>query len=106
MEPLCQNERQTLEQVQRRDTKIPHLLRHLTNDERLQNLNITTLKVRQERVDLIQIYKIENGTNRVNWEDEYERGAPRRGMRSHIQKEIVSNCQQRSNFFKNRKTND
>ena len=54
----------------------------------------------------MQFYKIENGIKKVNWVDEYERGAPRRGMRGHIRKEIVSNCQQRNNFFKNRIAND
>ena len=55
-----------------------YLLRHRTYDERPQNLNLTPLEVRQERGDLIQLYKIENGINKVNWVDEYERGAPKR----------------------------
>ena len=33
------------------------------------------------------------------------RGAPRRGERGHIRKEIVSNCQHMSKFFKNRVVN-
>ena len=45
-----------------------------------------TLKIRRERGDLTQIYKIDNDTNKVNWVDEYERGAPRRRMRDLIRK--------------------
>ena len=60
----------TLEKVQRRDTKIPYLLKHLTYEERLQNLNLTSLEVRRVKGDLIQLYKIESGINKVNLVDE------------------------------------
>ena len=91
-----------LEKVQRRATKVPHLLRHLTYEERLHNLNLTTLEARRKRGDLIQQYKIESGTIKVNRANQYERGVPRRAMRGNIHKEVVQNCQQKSNFFKNR----
>ena len=95
--PYATKDVKTLEKVQRRATKVPHLLRHLTYEERLHNLNLTTLEVRRKRGDLIQQYKIESGTNKVNWANQYERGVPRRGMRGNIQ-----TCQQRRNFLKNR----
>ena len=104
--PYAKKDVATLEKVQRRATKIPHLLKHLTYEERLHNLNLTSLEARRVRGDLIQLHKIESGINKVNSVEDYERSAPRRGMRGHIRKEIVVNCQQRSNFFKNRITKD
>ena len=104
--PYAKKDVATLEKVQRRATKIPHLLKHLTYEERLHNLNLTSLEARRERGDLIQLYKIESGINKGNWVEDYERSALRRGMRGHIRKEIVVSCQKGSNFFKNRITND
>ena len=104
--PYAKKDVATLEKVQRRATKIPHLLKHLTYEERLHNLNLTSLEARRERGDLIQLYKIESGINKVNWVEDYERSESKREIRGHIRKEIVVNCKQRRNFLKNRITND
>ena len=45
--PYTKKDIKTLEKVQRRTTDVPHLLKHLSYDERLKNL--TTLEVRRER---------------------------------------------------------
>ena len=45
--------------LQRRATKVSHLLRKLSYEEMLINFNLTTLSARRERGDLMQLYKIE-----------------------------------------------
>ena len=103
--PYTKKDRKTLEKLQRRATKVPRLLRHLLRDD-LRISTCTALEVIRERCDLIKLYKIESGMNQVNWVYQIKRGAPRRGEREHIRKEIVANCQQRNKFFTNRVVND
>ena len=79
--PYAQNFVAALEKVQRRVTKISHILKHLTYQERMQNLNLTSLKVRRERGDRIRLHKKVSVMNKVNWVDDYERDAQRRGNR-------------------------
>ena len=47
--PYTKKDIKTLEKVQRRTTKVPNLLKHLSYDERLKNLYLATLDVRRER---------------------------------------------------------
>ena len=89
MESHAVKDVKTLEKVQRRATKVPSLLRHLTYEERLYNLNLTTLEVRKNRGDLIQQYKIESRINKVSWANQYERGVLIREMRGKIHKEVA-----------------
>lgn len=56
-----------LERVQRRATKIPYDHRQLSYEERLKRWNITSLEDRRIRGDLIEMYKIVNGIERINW---------------------------------------
>ena len=49
-----------LENVQRRATKLIPSLQNLTYSERLQNLNLSSLSYRRNRMDLIMTYKILN----------------------------------------------
>ena len=39
-----------------------------------EKLNLTTLKVRMERGDLIKLHKIESGLYKLKWVVDYERG--------------------------------
>ena len=78
MEPNAKKDVATLEQFQHRATTFPHVLKHLTYEERFQNLNLMSLEVRRERDDIIQLNIIESGINKVNWVKDYERSAPRR----------------------------
>ena len=52
---------ETLEKVQRRATKCVIGMKGKTYEQRLQLLNITTLKKRRQRGDLIEVYKILTG---------------------------------------------
>ena len=47
--PFTNNDAKTLEKFQRRATKITHILKHLSYEERLKNLDLTTLEVRREK---------------------------------------------------------
>ena len=56
-----------LEKVQERATKIPFELRGLSYEERLKVWGITSLRDRRIRGDLIQMYKIRNALEDINW---------------------------------------
>ena len=70
--PYAKKDFTTLEKVQQRATEITYLGKHLTDEERLQNINLESQEVRRERGDLIQLHKIESGINKVNWVEDYE----------------------------------
>ena len=67
---------------------------------------MTTLEVRRERGDLIELFKIEKEIDKITWVSPYTRGPPSRGNRAQLRKETVQNCQQRYNFFSNRVVNN
>lgn len=58
--PYLVKDIEILERVQRRVTKLPPEIRNLSYEERLLRYDITTLKARRERGDLIETYKILN----------------------------------------------
>ena len=79
--------------------------------QRLAKLNLTTLKERRERGDLIQHFKIANGINTIKWyhPNQYapssSANGPANNLRGHSQKlnrQFVRSCDQRNNFFTNR----
>ena len=65
-------------------------------------MNLTTLEVRRQRGDLIQMYKIVRGADNVVWHHEPLWSQAREPKRSQLRREIVSSCQQRHHFFTNR----
>ena len=79
--------------------------------QRLAKLNLTTLKERRERGDLIQYFKLANGINTIEWyhPNHYApsttTNGPASNLRGHSQKlnrQFVRSCDQRMNFFTNR----
>jgi hypothetical protein len=107
--PYLAGDEVALEAVQRRATKLIANLKHLTYEQRLERLNLPSLKTRRERGDLIEAYKIINQiydpkvTNNLitlqrNREDHNQ------NMRSHENGVIVhrSRLDIRKNFFTNR----
>ena len=70
-----------LESVQRRATKVAQDMRGKEYRERLRLLDLTTLSERRKRGDLIQLFKLINGIERVNWQVEPRIGHPRGGER-------------------------
>jgi len=55
-----------LEKVQRSATKMVHRLRHLSYERRLRHLELTTLKERRIRGDLIETFKLMTGKENVD----------------------------------------
>ena len=55
-----------IEGVQRRFTRMIPELKSLTYEARLKRLNLTTLEIRRIRGDLIEVYRILNGLEKIN----------------------------------------
>ena len=79
--------------------------------QRLAKLNLTTLKKRRERSDLLQYFKSVKGINTVKWyyPNQYTpsttANGPASNLREHNQKldrQFVRSCDQRNKFFTNR----
>ena len=89
----------SIERIQRRATKILYLSKKkLTiNNERLKIMNLTTLKERRSREDLIYMYKIARGHEKINWEN----------IKSPINRETKShNFRFHRESFKTKRKND
>ena len=56
-----------LEKVQRRATKMVYSFNDLTYEQRLRRLDITTLETRRLRGDLIEVFKIIRGFDKVDY---------------------------------------
>lgn len=54
---ICKKDKGTLDRVQRLAKKMVNEIKHLTYEKRLTKLNLTSLKERRERGDLIKFFK-------------------------------------------------
>ena len=84
-------------------------MKGLSYNKRLEILNLTTLKTRRTRGDLIQKFKDISKIDEINWEIKPVALPPRRGHRSYFERELIKtatklikNCDQRFNYFNNR----
>ena len=66
--PKLKRDRDALEQVQRRATRLVSGLSHLSYPERLQSLNLPTLEFRRQRNDVIETFKILNNFDKVDYQ--------------------------------------
>ena len=107
--PHLKQDINSIESVQRRATRAVRGLKRLPYETRLAKMGITRLDLRRKRGDLIQLYKIIHGFDRVDWPI-FRNTAPFSGyqLRSHnhqIQRELTrSNV--RHNFLMNRIANE
>ena len=84
----CQNkisDIKLLEGVQWRFTKCIPELNKLPYEMRLKNMNLTTLETRRIRDDLIEVYRIMNGIEAIDWKLLFSK-APYDGTRGHTMK--------------------
>ena len=60
---------QEIEKVQRRATKLVKSIRKMEYPERLKMLNLTTLTYRRKRTDILQVYRIINKIDNLDYKD-------------------------------------
>ena len=78
--PYLQRDIDTLEKVQRRATKMVSGLEKVPYEERLERLNLTTLKTRRIRGDLIEVFKIFKGLVDLSIEYLFQRRPPEKSQ--------------------------
>ena len=85
-------------------------LKKFDNEIRLGKIDLTTLEKRRERGDLIQFYKINNGSNKINWFHPVKWiisinttgiASNIRRHKQRLERQLIRNCEQRRNFFVN-----
>jgi hypothetical protein len=111
--PYLKKDIGTIEAVQRRASKLVPELKKLSYCQRLDALNWTSLETRRLRGDLIEMFKLVKGLDKVNWQkplvfknsqESTLRHAPRR-HEFVLERQLVKNCDQRFHFFTNRVAN-
>ena len=112
--PYFKKDIKELEKVQKRAIKLIPELKHLDYPHRLDKLNLTDLRTRRQRGDLIQMYKLVNKlealnlVNGLNFSLVANTGRSNYNLRRHsktIHREQVKNCLPRFHFFINRVVN-
>ena len=64
--PMFKKDKILIENVQRRATRLVKCLKHFSYEDRLKTLGLPSLEYRRERSDMIQIYKIMHGIDKVD----------------------------------------
>jgi hypothetical protein len=103
--PIQKGDIDLLESVQHRATRIIPSLKKISYENRLKALDLTTLSERRQRGDMIQLYKIFNGIDKLETSKTIAvQQNQTRGHRFKYQKEITKQVH-RENFFFNRSAN-
>lgn len=104
--PYSKHEINELEKVQRRATKLLKITRNKPYTNRLKMLNLTTLLYRRERNDMIQVYRLFKGFDKINKDDFFTVDDSHR-TRGHQFKVIKPRCvtKLRQNTFSQRTIN-
>jgi len=84
--PYLKKDIECLEKVQRSATKMVHGLRHLSYEQRLRHLELTTLKERRIRGDLIETFKIMTGKESVDRSQFFQLSTCEYQLRGHTMK--------------------
>ena len=82
--PLYKTDSQEIEKVQRRATKLVPTLKDLPYPERLKTLNLTTLAYRRNRTDMLQVYRIINKIDNIDFDSYFTYN--KNNTRGHSQK--------------------
>ena len=75
-----------IEKVQRRATKLAPSIKELPYEERLKKLNLTTLYYRRNRTDVLQVYRIINKIDNLNFDDFFVLNPRNRGHKYKLDK--------------------
>ena len=62
-------------------------------------------ELRRYRGDLIQMFKLVQGSEKINWHNQQLSIEPMRGKRQQFRREIIKRCDKRHFFFTNRIVN-
>jgi hypothetical protein len=102
--PYLVRDIQILERVQKRATKLVGAVKNGSYEERLRHLGLTTLQQRRERGDMIEVYKLLTGKERVDCSQFFEMAPTDHGLRGHSLKLFTRRARLdiRKNFFSNR----
>ena len=84
--PYLKKDTECFEKVQKSATKIVHGLRHLSYEQRLRHLELTTLKKRKIRGDIIENFKITTGKERVDRSQFFQLSTCEYQLRGHTMK--------------------
>ena len=105
--PHLVKDKDCLERIQRRATKLVKGFSKLTYEDRLKKLGIYSLEKRRLRGDLIEAYKILTGKERVDKDKFFTPALNDHGLRGHTWKLFKPRCRStiRRSFFCNRVTN-
>ena len=103
--PLYKTDALEIEKVQRRATKLVPELRKLDYSERLKALNITTLAYRRRRTDVLQVFRIIKGIDKILFETFFQYNTS--GTRGHHLKleKPRATTKMRQNSFSHRAVN-
>ena len=101
--PQYKKDKITLENVQRRATRLVKCIKHLSYSERLKALGLPTLEYRRERADMIQVYKILHDIDKADMEKLFQMAAYT-STRGHPLKLFKKRCRLnlRKNYFSQR----
>ena len=86
--PYYKKDKELLEKVQRRFTKMIKGMKDKSYEERLQRLNLWSLEERRNRQDLIEVFKICKGLSRIRSEELFNFDNRDKGTRGHSQRVI------------------
>ena len=103
--PSLRKDIDLIEKVQQRATKMVSSLKNLDYNTRLQELGLTTLELRRQRGDMIEVYKLLNGHENIDASQFFKLNT--NSNRGHSMKLIKprSNLCLRQNFFSRRIVN-
>ena len=101
--PYLKRQSKSIERVPRRATRLVFKPNTLNYSERMRFLHLPSLKFRRIRGHLIQVYKIMNGMDNVDWHDFFENAAVNITRRSKNKLFVkFSRTNKRKNTFSNR----
>ena len=103
--PILMEDRRQIENVLRRASKMIPSIKNLSYEQRLESLQLPSMRYRQERGDMIEVWKYLHGEYNVDPPFTMDEDRRTRGHSLKIKK-MRAMTRQRANFFSNRITDE
>jgi len=105
--PCYKKDKELLQKVQRRFTKMTVNMDRLSYEDRLQSLKLWSLEERRNRQDLIEVFKMSKGMTRIRLQELFTSEVNNKGTRGHSLKLAKLRCTRDcwKYFFSNRVIN-